>query len=80
MLPPTDIYSDIPFMSSLHRVGEGLGWYSSPYEMWSQVRVTPPVLRPAAVAFVKIPLERERLLGLAQRSLNNGKTKVINYI
>ena len=58
VLPPTDIYSDIPqhycahdshnagdtstntFMSSLHRVGEGLGWYSSPYEMWSQVRGT----------------------------------------
>ena len=79
VLPPTDIDLHVPefycshdihniedkttttFIDSLARVGEGKNWYRTPYE-WEN--------------WGQIPMEREKLLGLTQRAINNGKSKV----
>ena len=79
VLPPTDIDLHFPefycshdihniedkttttFIDSLARVGEGKNWYRTPYE-WEN--------------WGQMPMEREKLLGLTQRAINNGKSKV----
>ena len=49
-------------MDSLARVGEGKHWFRTPFE-WEN--------------WGQIPLEREKLLRMAQRAINRGKSKVL---
>ena len=50
------------FLDSISRVGEGEDWISLPPYAWEN--------------WAEVPLQREKLLGLAQRTMNREKAKV----
>ena len=84
MLPPTNLMtrglkdycshdsynsedtSSNTFLDSVARVGEDAEWQSVPPQGWEN--------------WAEIPLERERLMGLAQRTMNRGKAKLVVFV
>ena len=50
------------FLDAITRVGEGEDWISLPPYAWEN--------------WGEVPLQREKIMGLAQRTMNRGKAKV----
>ena len=81
VLPPTDIITRIPEIYCSHDIHNAGNKTTTTFmvslarvgegKYWYGVRYE---------MWGQVPLEREKLLGLAQRSINNGKTKLVIFV